>query len=126
MRAWRWALAAVLAGAACEGPTEPRPGVLDVVLTTPNTGDGAMLFAIEGPLDSVEAAGFSTFSSRLSASLERVIVTGTLTSGVVARIHVPDVNARGGYRTTVQQVADGSTFALRDTTGYRLALRPAS
>jgi hypothetical protein len=120
------AIAALTAGTVACGdnpPAAPRPGQLEITLETPNVGDGALLFFIQGAeLDSVESLGLDLRSSPLSATARRVVVAGALVSGPVARVWVPDVGQAGRYRATVEQVADAATYALRDTTGYRLII----
>jgi hypothetical protein len=112
-----------LVGSCESGPTEPRPGALDLVFAPPAPGTGALLFVVDGaPIDSVEPAGYGTISGRLSASAVRVIVTGPLVPGPVARLRVPDVRLARQYRATLEEVADGATYGLRDTAGYRLAV----
>ncbi len=127
-RAAGWLVVASLLGlaGACEsGPTEPRPGMLDLVFSAPAPGAGALLFVVDGPpIDSIEPSAYPAISGRLSAGAVRVIVTGRLVPGVVARVRVPDVRLYRKYRATLEEVADGATYALRDTAGYRLAVAP--
>lgn len=129
----RGSIAALLAAAgivgglgSCEsGPTEPRPGALDLVFAPPAPGAGALLFVVEGaPIDSVEPAGYGTIAGRLSATAVRVIVTGPLAPGPVARVRVPDVRLSRHYRATLEEVADGASYALRDPAAYRLVVVP--
>ncbi len=112
-------------GSCDSGPTEPRPGTLDLVFTPPAAGAGALLFLVDGaPIDSIEPASYPAISGRLSASAVRVVVTGQLAGGVVARLRVPDVRLYGKYRATLEEVADGTTYALRDPAAYRLVVVP--
>jgi hypothetical protein len=96
-----------------------------VTLTTPNSDDGAVLFTLSGgPVDSVEAVGHSVYSARIDANTLRVIVTGTLGPGPVARIRIPDQQQVSGYGAMVNQVAARTTYQQRDPGGYSLTLAP--
>jgi hypothetical protein len=106
-------------------PAGPTGGVLTVTLTTPNSDDGAVLFTLSGgPVDSVEAVGHSVYSARIDANTLRVIVTGTLGPGPVARIRIPDQQQVSGYGAMVNQVAARTTYQQRDPGGYSLTLAP--
>lgn len=86
-------LATLLGGlSGCSGqPSEPAAGILEVHLSSPHSDDGALLFTVTGgSVDSVEAAGYTVYSSRAGVSQLEVIVTGDLTSGTIARLHIPD------------------------------------
>ena len=98
------------------------PGVLDVILTTPNTDDGAILLTIDGAVDSVQGAPYVVFSTT-SATGARVVVTGDVVAGVIARLFVPDVSTADQYVPQLVEVAQRSTYALRPTTSYQLKLR---
>jgi hypothetical protein len=129
----RWALALILAlaGAACSGgddggttPPQPEPGVLTVSLTTPGTGDRALMVQVTGPeLGAVEAASGSyvVHSRATGPGAVRAAVFGALGTGPLLRIQVPDVNRAAAYSATVVEVAD-ETNALRSTNGYTAAV----
>ncbi|MGH7752498.1 MAG: hypothetical protein ACREN5_06755, partial [Gemmatimonadales bacterium] len=74
------------------GPEPATPGRLSLRLTTPNSDDGAVLLEVSGgQIDSVVAAGYRLRATGPGANSRRVVVTGTLASGPVASIWVPDV-----------------------------------
>ena len=57
-------------------------GPLRVVLTTPNTDDGAVMFQVAGVVDSVVApAGLTLFQSVPGPNVIRAIVTGNIATG---------------------------------------------
>jgi hypothetical protein len=98
------------------------PGVLDVVLTTPNTDDGAVLLTVDGAVDSVQGAPYVIFSIA-SGTEARIVVTGDVLGGVIARLYVPDVGSADQYLAHLDEVAQRGTFALRSPTSYQLELR---
>jgi hypothetical protein len=119
------AVGLVLLPSCSSEPDGPTAGILTVTLTTPNSDDGAMLFTLSGgPVDSVEAVGYSVYSARIDGNTLRVIVTGTLGPGPVARIRIPDQRQISGYLAIVNQVAAHTTYQQRDPSGYQLALAP--
>ena len=107
----------------CRDSVEPPlPGWVDVRLTSPNGDDGGILFTVSGAqIDSVRSAFPNTFTRQESASVVRVIVTGTLTSGVVAQVFVPDVHVLSPYATSLVEIAS-RTFEQRSPAGYTLEL----
>jgi hypothetical protein len=106
-------------------PAGPTEGTFTVILATPNGDDGAVLFTLSGgPVDSVEAAGHSIYSARIDANTLRVIVTGALGSGPVARIRIPDHRQMSGYSVIVNQAAARSSYQQRDPAGYSLTMAP--
>jgi hypothetical protein len=114
----------ILAGCSTE-PTGPVAGALSVTLATPHDDDGAVLFTISGgSVDSVESAGYSLYSARIDPTTLRVIATGDLRTGAIARIYIPDSRQVSRYSVAVNQVALRSTYGQRDPTGYSIALGP--
>jgi hypothetical protein len=120
----------LVVGLACgEDPIDPPvPGTVHVVLTTPNAGDGAILFLLSGP-DAPTAAlvpggsGLRVFGPPTLGSTTRFIVTGPLASGTILNLDVPDVN--GAYTATVLEVGQTGTYALRASLiGYSLVVTP--
>jgi hypothetical protein len=106
-------------------PVDPSEATLNVSLVTPNSDDGAVLFTLSGgPVDSIEAVGYSVYSARIEANAIRVIITGTLAPGPVARIHIPDHRQISGYSAVVNQVAARTTYQQRDPSGYSLTVAP--
>jgi len=100
------------------------PGVLELVLSTPNGNDGAALLAVTGAVDSVQADGYSTFSA-LESGGARVVVTGDIAAGVLARLYVPDLGSADQYVANLVEVAQRASFALQDLTGYEISVRKA-
>jgi len=98
------------------------PGVLDVVLTTPNSDDGAVLLTVDGAVDSVQGAPYVVFSTA-SGTGARIVVTGDVVGGVIARLYVPDVGSADQYLAYLDEVAQRGTYALRSPTAYSLELR---
>ena len=125
MRQGMLALTLIVAMLAChddDKTVEPTgPGVLDVVLTTPNTDDGALLLTIDGAVDSVQGTAYVTFATA-SATGARVVVTGDVAGGVIARLYVPDVTTADQYLPQLVEVAQRGTYALRDPTSYQVNL----
>jgi hypothetical protein len=106
-------------------PTAPTQGTLNLSLVTPNSDDGAVLFTISGgPVDTVEAVGFPVYSARVDANTLRIIVTGELGSGPVARIRIADGRQLSRYTATINQVAVRATYLQRDPSSYSLTLSP--
>jgi hypothetical protein len=109
----------------CSNNAEPTTGTLNVNLSSPNADDGAVLVAVTGgPVDSVESAGYTMYSARGRADTVKLIVTGTLPSGVIARIHIPDSRQASRYGARVLQAAARSTYSQRDPTPYGINLLP--
>ena len=118
-------LAIVLALAACgdggAAPDVPTPGLLTVALETPNAADAAVLFRITGPVDEVSAydAG-ALLESHTFGSTTTVAVFGSLESGPIARVAVPDT--RASYDVQLQQVAAGDNTLRADLEAYDLTI----
>jgi len=94
-----------------------------VRLSGPNTDDGAVLLTISGgPVDSVEAVGYTVYTARAGAETLRLIVTGDLGPGPIARIHVPDGRHVSRYSVSIGQVAARVTYAQRDPAPYSASL----
>jgi len=119
----------VVIGLACGDDTiaPPVPGTVRVVLTAPNTGDGAILFLVSGSETPSAAtvpggSGLRVFGPPTLGTTTRFIVTGPLAAGTILNLDVPDVN--GTYTATVLEVAQPGTFALRALSGYSLSVTP--
>jgi hypothetical protein len=122
------ALVAALLILGCSGgddPSGPVAGPLRVVLTTPNTDDGAVMFQVTGVVDSVAApAGLTLYQSAPGNNVIRAIVTGTFATGnTLLTLHVPDVGRTSSYSTQVLQVAAKTTYAQRPVGAYSLTLQ---
>jgi hydroxyethylthiazole kinase-like sugar kinase family protein len=119
------AIAPVWLSGCSSGPAGPTAATVELTFTTAADDDGAVLFTISGgPVDSVEAAGYALYLARLDPNTMRVIVAGDLTSGVIARLHIPDNQQRPQYSVTINQVAARVSYAQRQPESYSLALAP--
>lgn len=122
-------LLAACGGESPTGPTNPTPqpitavaGVLTLELTSPNTNDGAVQFAVSGPaIDSVRAMGYDGLTSALPGQAQ-VIVTGSVANGTVARVYVHDIAKATEYRAWVVAAAVRSSYQLQDVASYRADL----
>jgi len=128
-RVWRYLVLLLLAAtAACgdsHGPSKPVPGILRVVLTTPNPDDGAVLLTLTAPAAPTvltAAAGLRLFQSGQPGTTTTVALTGPLQGGTILMLQVPDTRKAKQYRATLQQVSS-SGFQLRNLSGYRLKVR---
>ena len=116
-------LAAFLLGG-CSNNTGPVAGAMNVNVSSPQHDDGALMLSVYGgPVDSVESVGFPIYSIRAADSV-KFIVTGSLGSGAVARIHIPDGWQASRYSAIVSQVAARVSYAPRDPATYSVALLP--
>lgn len=106
-----------------DGPAGPVAGPLDLVLTSPNTDDGAVMFQVTGVVDSVIVpAGITAWQSEPGSNVLRAVVTGNLASGsTLLTLRVPDVGKASSYTLQVIQVAS-ETYAQRPTGAYSLSL----
>ena len=124
------ALASVLLLDACSSetatapavPVGPTAGWLTVQFTTPRTDDGAVQLSIAGPaIDSVKILTYDGFESHTATQAD-LVATGTITSGDLVRIHVPDLSKTTQYRASVSAAAARDSYALQDLAGYRAVL----
>lgn len=129
-RSWGLGLLATLAIAGCGsddgGPAAPVPGPLRVVLTSPNTDDGAVMFQVTGVVDSVVApAGLTIYQSAPGPNVLRVIATGNaITSGSsLLTMYVADVAKTSNYSLQLLQVAAKGSYAQRAVGGYSLQVQ---
>lgn len=115
-------MAALTAG--CAGEVAPVPGTLAIDLSGATPGSaGAITLTISGaPLGPVSAASGYRISSRADAAGTHLLVMGPLVSGRIGTIEIPDTAGASRYVAVVEQVADGTTFALLDPSPYRLTL----
>lgn len=127
-----WIILPVIAISGCgdgrnggTGPVdEPVSGALSVVLTTPNTDDGAIIF--EAVANGTTISGVTPLCSDCRLFFEQVstthvkgVVTGNLQGGPLVQLSVSDVKRPSSYTVRVVEVAS-QKFQLRSTTGYRL------
>jgi hypothetical protein len=122
----RLALFALLGLAACGGGSDlsaPLSGPLDLVLDTPSEDDGIVLVELGGgAVDSVTALGYRTEVSPDATTPVRLVVSGALADGKLARIWVPDRTRASDYTATVLEAAARGTYTLRDVADYRIAV----
>jgi hypothetical protein len=98
-------------------------GTFTLTLNTPHTDDGAILFKVNGVVDSVTGGPMVQDGSYLiNPTFTRVVAAGNLVDGVVAKIWVPDVTIIGSYSITVEQAAKRTTFAQQTLTGYSISI----
>jgi hypothetical protein len=110
----------------CSGqPSAPVAATLQVSLSTPFNDYGALLFTVTGGrVDSVDAPGYNLYTSRTDPATLQVIVTGNLSPGIVAHVHIPDERVALQYSASISQVAARETYIERDPASYRLELKP--
>lgn len=119
------ALLMTLMLAACGG-TESAPlvpGELVVRVVGQGTSPGAMVLTISGgpitkatPIAGVQGA----LSSDAAGS--HLLLVGSLVSGDLAVVTIPDKSLAARYLVTVSQIADGTTFSLIDVAGRNASL----
>ncbi|WP_420461645.1 Calx-beta domain-containing protein [Candidatus Palauibacter sp.] len=105
-------------------PVQPDPGPLHVRLAVPpQARDIGVLLVVEGPgIDSLSAPGFELIQADEASSNRReAIMTGSLSTGPVLQVWVPDRRQLGHYRVELVQVA-GDDYGLRDPTQYGIAI----
>lgn len=110
----------------CSGqPSAPVAATLQVSLSTPFADDGALLFTVTGGrVDSVDAPGYSLYTSQTGPATLQVILTGNLSPGIVAQVHIPDERVASQYSASISQVAARETYIERDPAAYHLELKP--
>jgi hypothetical protein len=104
-------------GLSCLDRTGPVAGILNVKLTSPNSGaDSAIVFTITGPAPLTSAtpgAGLRLFAQPLGGTTTRFVLTGRLsTNTTILTIGVEDVNAVGQYDGAIGGVAQPN-YVLR-------------
>jgi hypothetical protein len=110
----------------CSGQASgPVATTLHVTFSTPYTDDGALFFTVTGGrVDSVDAAGYTIYTNRPDATTLQVILTGNLSPGNVAQLHIADERLASQYSASVNQAAARATYVERDPAPYRLELKP--
>ena len=107
----------------CSNSTGPAAGSLEMTFSAQQANEGAVLVVVwGGPVDSVESLGYPIYSARLGGDTLKLIVTGQLSSGPLARLHIPDSRQASTYNVRVAQVATRGTFVLKDLAGYAVSL----
>ena len=105
-------------------PAQPDPGPLHVRLTVPPEARdiGAML-VVEGPgIDSLSAPGFELVQAdEASSSRRQAIIAGSLSTGPVLQVWVPDRRQLADYRVELMQVS-GDDYGLEDLAQYGIVI----
>lgn len=113
-------------GAGDEGPPPPVAGDLLVTYFQGGPQAGAMLFTITGgtvaSVTALSGVSLTVTSSTPMPGTTRVIVLGTLQTGDILTVRVPDVSLASGYVARVNQVADDLTFSLIDPSQHTLTI----
>lgn len=121
MRRLLLAFAVTVAGCADDAAPAPAGGTLPLVLDGKEGADGAIVVTVSGgPVDSITASPGHAVVANTDASGTHVLVVGSMASGTLAQLHVPDVSHTDRYVVSVEQVADGATFALLDPAPFRV------
>ena len=105
-------------------PAQPDPGPLNVRLTVPPEARdiGAMLVVEGSGIDSLSAPGFELIQADEASSNRReAIIAGSLSTGPVLQVWVPDRRQRADYRVQLVQVS-GDDYGLKDLTQYGIAI----
>ena len=104
------------------GTVLPDPGPVSLVLTTPNSSDGALLLDITGDaITAVQAQGYELAATPPGTGV-RVLVRGNLASGPIATLIVPDRHKLGKYTVAVRQVVARGTYQQLPLSGYVVRL----
>ena len=113
----------------CGGDGGPPPSPAgDLIVTYFQGGPavGAMLLTIEGGVVQAVTArsgqALTVSYATPSAGVTKVIVTGTIATGDILNVRVPDVTLSTGYTVRVNQVADNLTFSLIDPLLHNLTI----
>jgi hypothetical protein len=114
-------------GTAPEGPPPVVPGIVDVLVTTPNAQDQALLLSFGSVVENfAPAAGMDVFHNVSSGSTALLVVAAApLAAGEVrvGSFTVPDTSRIAGIVATVGEVAR-EDFQLRESlAGYRVRLQ---
>lgn len=111
------------ARAPLDPPPAPVPGWVQLRLVTPWADDGVVQFTIVGSRveEVIPASGLSGYAGVVDGGVSaRLVLTGAIASGTVARLRVPDINRIAGFQVHIGQVAARGTYALRSSTlGYQ-------
>ena len=110
-----------------DGPTgdQSTPGRLELRVTTSASGVGIMRLVVSGgAIDSVTAPGFRVYRSQAPGTQTRLLVVGSVHSGVVGYAWVPDT--RTNYSAVVDEVAASGTYSLLNAGQFTVTLAPPS
>jgi hypothetical protein len=105
-------------------PAEPQqPGWLTMRLSAPRQGVEALLFRITGgPIDSVVPHEHTLFDNSEMLDDWRALLVGSMVSGELARIWVPDPSLFREYSIVVEQAVVNEGFAQQPASGYALTV----
>jgi hypothetical protein len=113
-------------GGGDEGPPPSQAGDLIVSYFQGGPQAGAMLFTITGgAVQGVTARSGQALSVSFATptpGTTRVIITGTIGTGDILNVRVPDVTLSTSYVVRVDQVADNLTFSLIDPLLHNLTI----
>ena len=113
------ALAAVSFAACADGSTEPTPpGMIDVVLTSPNGPEGGLLVEIDGPVRTVETDTGHLFRNDAEGRTQVLIVLDS-PGDITFSIGVPNGTALPEYR--IIEVSGPDDQLRTDLSAYRLS-----
>ena len=105
-------------------PAQPDPGPLHVQLMVPPQAHdiGAMLVVAGPGIDSLSAPGFELIQADEASSNRReAIIAGSLSTGPVLQVWVPDRRRLADYRVQLIQVS-GDDYGLEDLAQYGIAI----
>lgn len=126
------ALALVALTAGCGGddlppgppPGPSGPGLLAVVLETPNSNDGALLLRLSGGrMDSLRVSQLTLLAANTGTNERRVMLAGNISAGVVLRFWVPERRDLAGYSVVLEQVATRAIYVQQPLDGYSLSVK---
>ncbi|HET7041190.1 MAG TPA: hypothetical protein VFI13_04195 [Gemmatimonadales bacterium] len=118
-------LAVAGCGSSDGGGAHPVPGFLTLTLSTPNANDGAVLFKVSGgTIDSVVGGAMVQSGSYvINPTFTRVVTAGNIVDGIIAKIHVPDVDKAASYSATVEQASIRTApYTQQSLTNYTIAI----
>lgn len=124
MRArWGWLGLLLLAGCGTTESVPVAPGELAVQLSATGTPPGAMLLTVSGgPITGITVASGLEGALSTNASGSHLLLVGSIGGGEVALLHIPDRSLVTRYVVSIDQVADGTTFALLDRVQWTASL----
>ncbi|HEY6808103.1 MAG TPA: hypothetical protein VI160_04880 [Gemmatimonadales bacterium] len=118
--------AALVAAAECgHNATGPTPGTLFIKMVNrpANPADGAILLTLSGPAapgNLTAAAGDTVWGGPFTGTVNKMVITGNITTGTLASFDVADVALVGQYVVTITQIAASGDYSLQATSGYTL------
>ena len=107
-----------------DSSAQPDPGPLHVrLMVPPEARDIGAMLIVEGPgIDSLSAPGFELIQADEASSTRReAIIAGSLSTGPVLQVWVPDRRQLGDYRVQLMQVS-GDDYGLKDPTQYGIVI----